>query len=60
MITIIISIIHFKKRELIQEAENYKNEQIKLIKAIKFWMQTTKSKCFVAWTIFSQVKSNDH
>ncbi|KAG4104145.1 hypothetical protein H8356DRAFT_1640010 [Neocallimastix lanati (nom. inval.)] len=47
------------QRELIQEAENYKNEQIKLIKAIKFWMQTTKSKCFVAWTIFSQVKKQE-
>jgi len=41
-----------------QEAENYKNEQIKMIKATKFWMQNVKSKCFAAWTIFSQIKSN--
>jgi hypothetical protein len=43
------------QREIIQEAENYKNEQIKWIKATKFWMQTTKSKYFAAWTIFSQI-----
>ncbi|OUM63798.1 hypothetical protein PIROE2DRAFT_9600, partial [Piromyces sp. E2] len=48
------------QRELIEEAENYKNEQIKMIKATKFWMQTTKSKCFAAWTIFSQIKKQEN
>jgi len=28
-----------------------------MIKATKFWMQTTKSKCFAAWTIYSQISS---
>ncbi|ORX51855.1 hypothetical protein BCR36DRAFT_325390 [Piromyces finnis] len=55
---------NFKKsknqRELMEEAENYKKEQIKMIKATKFWMQNTKSKCFAAWTIFSQIKKQEN
>eukprot|EP00833_Pecoramyces_ruminatium_P006813 jgi/Orpsp1_1/1180845/evm.model.c7180000074849.1 len=31
-----------------------------MIKATKLWMQTTKSKCFTAWVIFSQIKKQEN